>query len=170
MWIVTLAKDRTLKPDLGHHFSHLYWPKVSDHGGLEPVTDTVTAWLMLLHQFTCQSRTPSFPRSRSRPQDTLTPPLKAAALPDPEGACHFFPSENHGLRIGSADSHSSCFTLGCKLPQNTPRSRNEGGNNSTSSMKSGVAIQWPLFRTPTGLRSNEHYISPDIPNSSEFLL
>ena len=37
--------------------------------------------------------------------------------PNQEGASQLFPVENHGLRLGGADSHPSRFTLGCKPPQ-----------------------------------------------------
>ena len=49
-----------------------------------------------------------------------TPPEGGASdinAPNLEGASHLFPVKNHGLRLGGADFHPSCFTLGCKPPQ-----------------------------------------------------
>ena len=43
--------------------------------------------------------------------------LRQELSPNPEGASHIFPVENHGLGLGGADSHPSRFTLDCKLPQ-----------------------------------------------------
>lgn len=37
--------------------------------------------------------------------------------PNLEGAIHRLLAENHGLRLGGADSHHGSFTLGCKPPQ-----------------------------------------------------
>ena len=44
--------------------------------------------------------------------------LRQELSPNSEGASHLFQVENHGLRLGGADFHLSCFTLSCKLPQN----------------------------------------------------
>ncbi|KAK0137965.1 hypothetical protein N1851_025840 [Merluccius polli] len=38
-------------------------------------------------------------------------------IPDPEGALHPFPVEDHGLGLGGADSHPDRFTLGCEPVQ-----------------------------------------------------
>uniref|UniRef100_A0A8C6P1N6 Endoplasmic reticulum transmembrane protein n=1 Tax=Nothobranchius furzeri TaxID=105023 RepID=A0A8C6P1N6_NOTFU len=35
-------------------------------------------------------------------------------IPDPEKAFYPFPNQDHGLRFRGADSHPSCFTLGCE--------------------------------------------------------
>lgn len=37
--------------------------------------------------------------------------------PNPEGAIHRFPSQNHSLRLGGADSHPSHFVFCSKRPQ-----------------------------------------------------
>lgn len=45
----------------------------------------------------------------------LIPCLKKPLSPNPEGAFHCFLAENHGLRLGSTDSHPSLCTLSCML-------------------------------------------------------
>ncbi len=49
------------------------------------------------------SHAPFYPPSWTRNQPTRSNPP--------------FTTENHGLRLGGADSHPICFTLDCKLPQ-----------------------------------------------------
>lgn len=41
----------------------------------------------------------------------LIPCLKKPLSPNPEGALHCFLAENHGLRLGSTDSHPTLCTL-----------------------------------------------------------
>ncbi|KAK0144409.1 hypothetical protein N1851_017229 [Merluccius polli] len=60
--------------------------------------------------------------------------------PNPKGAIHHFPAENHGLRLGGADSHPDCFTLGCKPPSVHWSLRSDEANKTTSSAKSRDAI------------------------------
>uniref|UniRef100_A0A3P8W8K3 Deoxynucleoside kinase domain-containing protein n=1 Tax=Cynoglossus semilaevis TaxID=244447 RepID=A0A3P8W8K3_CYNSE len=43
--------------------------------------------------------------------------LRQDFIPDPKGAYHLFPVENHGLGLRGANFHPSCVTLYCKPPQ-----------------------------------------------------
>ena len=60
--------------------------------------------------------------------------LRQELSPNPEGTRHLFAVENHGLGLGGADSHPSCFTLGCKLLSDNNRKK-KNKKNKKNNMK-----------------------------------